>query len=104
MMEQPDALNLLRTASSALIGEVLEQVADDKRLPVLMIAKAIAIAVRELEQSVDDRRAVELAQLQDVYSGDSVKSTEATPTLPQRRGVAHSMTNSELSSEAICWR
>ena len=39
MLEKPDALNLLYTARSTLIEEVLASVPEDNRLATLMVAK-----------------------------------------------------------------
>lgn len=84
MLEKPDALNLLRAASNTLIGDVLDSVSEDKRLATLMVAKAMAIAMREIEDPVEKRVAAELEQLQRLYPGEKWNGVEASVSLPQR--------------------
>jgi hypothetical protein len=84
VLEKPDALNLLYTARSTLIEDVLGSVPEDSRLATLMVAKAIAIAIREIEDSVETRIAAELDRLQNLYEGEDEDGADPSISLPQR--------------------
>ena len=49
MNDRPDARNLLETARNALISDVLPALPAGSRYTVLMIANAMAIALREMD-------------------------------------------------------
>jgi hypothetical protein len=52
--EQPDALALLDIARETLLGQVLPQLDGDTRYQALMIANAMAMAIRELTPGAVD--------------------------------------------------
>lgn len=84
MLEKPDALNLLYTARSTLIEDVLGSVPEANRLATLMVAKATAIAIREIEDSLEGRIATELDRLRELYEGEDHAGAALSITLPQR--------------------
>lgn len=49
MGDRPDGAELLRQARRGLLDELLGALPEDKRYPALMVASAMAIALRELE-------------------------------------------------------
>ena len=64
--EQPDALELLDIAREALLGQVLPQLDGDARYQALMIANAMAMAIRELAPGAANRE-FEAQLLRDLY-------------------------------------
>lgn len=81
--ERPDALELLAIARETLLGQVLPQLAGDARYPVLMIANALAIALRELRPGAVDLRA-ELEFLHGLYEHDAPPADERVEQALQR--------------------
>ena len=53
MRDRPDAASLLEQARHTLLQEVLDLLPADRRYPALMVANALAIAAREIEQGPD---------------------------------------------------
>ena len=64
--EQPDALALLDIARETLLGQVLPQLDGDGRYQALMIANAMAMAIRELTPGAVDYEP-EAQLLRDLY-------------------------------------
>lgn len=63
MPERPDALALLEAARESLGSELLPGASAEQKLPMLMLAKALSIAVRELAKGEADPDGLELAAL-----------------------------------------
>ena len=75
MSEQPSGADLLKTARSALLDELLSDVPERRRYMALMIANAMAIAARELELGDGVDRA-ELTSLRMLYRDPVPDSSE----------------------------
>lgn len=56
-VEQPDALALLEIARQTLLEQVVPELAGDARYQALMVANAMAMAMRELRPTVRDSKA-----------------------------------------------
>lgn len=62
MRDRPDGAELLTQARATLLDELLDALPEDKRYPALMVARAMAIAARELAAPADggaERQALE---------------------------------------------
>jgi hypothetical protein len=68
--EQPDALELLAVARETLLEAVLPALSGDTRYQALMIANAMAIAIRELTAGTA-RAAHELEMLEILYGDEA---------------------------------
>jgi hypothetical protein len=75
--EQPDALALLVVARETLLQDVLPVLDDEQRYRGLMIASAMAIAIRELTPGAHDPGA-ELEALRGLYEHDEAPGGEST--------------------------
>lgn len=75
--EQPDALELLAIARETLIDEVLPALDGERRYHGLMIANAMAIAMRELAAAGVDTPG-ELTDLRGLYEHDDPPPGEST--------------------------
>lgn len=76
--EQPDAQELLAIARETLMDELLPALQGEQRYQGLMIANAMAIAMRELAAAaVDTQR--ELDDLRGLYDHDDPPPAESTP-------------------------
>lgn len=58
-MHEPDTLDLVRTARTALEADVLPHVGADARYPLLMALNALGIAARQLEDGAARRAAAQ---------------------------------------------
>ncbi len=67
--ERPDALELLEVARETLLQRVLPELEGDARYQALMIANAMAIAIRELTPGAVELEA-ELERLRGLYEGE----------------------------------
>jgi hypothetical protein len=74
--EQPDALELLAIARDTLLQEVLPALDGERRYHGLMIANAMAIAMRELAAGVDMQH--QLEDLRGLYEHDEPPQGEST--------------------------
>lgn len=81
--EQPDALELLAIARETLLEQVLPELAGDARYQALMIASAMAIAMRELRPGAIDL-AAELEYLHGLYEHDTSPAGERVEQALQR--------------------
>lgn len=81
--EQPDALELLAIARETLLAQVLPALDGDARYQALMIASAMAIAMRELRPGAVDL-AAELEFLHGLYEHDTPPATEQVEQALQR--------------------
>ena len=77
MPERPDALALLAAARETLAGELLPGCTPAQKLPLLMVAKALAIASRELEAGPDGPGGRELSAL--AALADAAPPSGSTP-------------------------
>ena len=75
MAERPDAMTLLEAAQAVVVGELLPLAGDEGRLPSLMVAKAISIALRELRVPEAERLAAE----HDLLAAALPEQPDATP-------------------------
>ena len=81
--ERPDALELLAIAREWLLEQVLPQLAGDARYQGLMIASALAIALRELRPGAVDLEA-ELEFLHGLYDHGAPPAGERVEQALQR--------------------
>lgn len=79
--EEPDALDLLEVARETLLGAVAPALDGDARYQALMVANAIAIAIRELTAD-DTDLPEELASLRGLYeTGDGLADADGAQAL-----------------------
>jgi len=87
MRDQPTGDQLLATARAVLRDELIPALPADKRHSALMIANAMAIAMRQLQRG-DDAEREELAALDDLLSapadGMAAPGTRLRETLGER--------------------
>lgn len=105
MREQPQGLNLLTIARSTLLEKVVPLLPQDQRYNALMVANAIAIALRQWEAG-DAWQQEELARLQALLGADAGTSeNEALPAalLAANRALAHKIRKGEFDvpSQAV---
>jgi hypothetical protein len=81
--EQPDALALLDIARETLLGQVLPQLDGDARYQALMIANAMAMAIRELTPGAVDHE-LEAQLLRDLYGHLQVSDDEDAERTSER--------------------
>lgn len=84
MRDLPSAEELLDTARRLLRDEVLPQLPAGGRHAALMIANALAIARRQLEDG-GASQSRELESLERIFAGERGGSDPAGPDAPQRR-------------------
>jgi hypothetical protein len=75
MREDPNGASLLQAASTLLREDILKSLPADKRHGALMIANAMSIAMRQLEQGDAPERAELLALRELLGSGDDDGAT-----------------------------
>jgi Domain of unknown function (DUF6285) len=80
--ERPSAAELLEAARAALLQELVGDLPERRRYLALMVANAIAIAARELEQGAEAVRA-DVASLADLY-GEARGGPEELERLTRR--------------------
>jgi hypothetical protein len=85
MRDDPDTLDLIRTARAALKADVLPHLPPDRRRAVLMVINALGIAGRQISDGAQ-RRAEALAALQAVATGTSLDAVNADLGATLREG------------------
>jgi hypothetical protein len=84
VLNRPDARDLITLARETIATELAPTLQGEQRYQALMVANALAIALRELEHAEDVRApAGERRRLQELY-GDSVDAGEDLTRLNQR--------------------
>jgi len=86
MRTSPEGTNLLKTAHNVFVREILEGIPKEKKYSALMVAKAMAIAFRELEVGERDRK-IELELFGKLYGEHSIQ--DAGQNLVSRLRTLH---------------
>lgn len=100
MREQPQGLNLLTIARSTLLEKVVPLLPQDQRYNALMVANAIAIALRQWEAG-DAWQQEELARLQALLGADAgIPENEALSAalLAANRALVHKIRKGEYDT------